>query len=87
MSAHAVTAPNSVLLSFLPDCDQPCMHVAVPPTHFLDVLHDSGAAFGRYVIAPDLTTLAALQTIMATHGHTLTVEQRAAVRGWLGRVG
>jgi hypothetical protein len=35
---------------------------------------------------PDATTRDAIQTLMATHGHTLTPEQRAAVRGWLGRV-
>ncbi len=34
---------------------------------------------------PDATTRDAIATLMATHGHTLTVEQRAAVRGWLGR--
>jgi hypothetical protein len=39
------------------------------------------------LMLPDATTRAALQTLMATHGHTLTVEQRAAVRGWMGRVG
>ena len=33
----------------------------------------------------DAEAVAALQTLMATHGHTLTPEQRAAVRGWLGR--
>ncbi len=36
-------------------------------------------------VAPDATTRDAIATLMATHGHTLTVEQRAAVRGWLGR--
>jgi hypothetical protein len=35
---------------------------------------------------PEDVTRNALQTLMASHGHTLTVEQRAAVRGWLGRV-
>ncbi len=35
--------------------------------------------------APDETALAAIQRLVASHGHTLTVEQRAAVRGWLGR--
>ena len=39
----------------------------------------------QYVRKPDPTTRAAIQTLMATHGHTLTPEQRAAVRGWLGR--
>jgi hypothetical protein len=38
-------------------------------------------------ILPCDDAIAALQTLMATHGHTLTVEQRAAVRGWMGRVG
>ena len=27
----------------------------------------------------------AIVTLMERHGHTLTPEQRAAVRGWLGR--
>ena len=35
----------------------------------------------------DTAALDAIKALMATHGHTLTVEQRAAVRGWLGRVG
>ena len=34
---------------------------------------------------PDAFTRDAIATLMDTHGHTLTVEQRAAVRGWLGR--
>jgi hypothetical protein len=38
-----------------------------------------------YVQAPDHDTREALQTLMTTLGHTLTPEQRAAVRGWLGR--
>lgn len=84
---NPVYAPNSVYLSFVPDCEQPCMHTGIPPQFFLDTMMDNGCAFGRYIIAPDVPTLDALKTLMATHGHTLTVEQRAAVRGWLGRVG
>jgi hypothetical protein len=41
--------------------------------------------FAWYVQAPDATTRDAIQTLMGTHGYTLTPEERAAVRGWLGR--
>ncbi len=34
---------------------------------------------------PDAYTREAIAHLMAQHGHTLTPEQRAAVRGWLGR--
>ena len=47
--------------------------------------YDDEPARKALVVRPDDETLAAIQTLMTTHGHTLTPEQRAAVRGWLGR--
>jgi hypothetical protein len=41
---------------------------------------------GFVVAAPDHTTRVAINTLLATHGHTLPVEHRAALRGWLGRI-
>jgi hypothetical protein len=38
-------------------------------------------------LLPDHTTRVAINTLLATHGHTLPVEHRAALRGWLGRIG
>jgi hypothetical protein len=46
----------------------------------------TSVTIGNLVFLPsDREARDAIQTLMATHGHTLTPEQRAAVRGWLGR--
>lgn len=77
---------HTIWLTDVPKCDLPKVDFNDRSFFFKAVAFNRGWTVRRYVLDPDDSTIAAIQFLHDHFASLLSPEQRAALRGWLGRV-